>query len=293
MVALSASSGTGNRDTVAIDNFSLTWSGTVVAPAVPQYWDLNGRSTTGIGGAAGTWDTVSSFWNAASDGGSSTGGPTAYNAGSIAVFGGTARHCRGRCIWRLRRMQEFSSPPTPTQSTVRDQLLLGATQLQRLPRQTLQPSTPEFPERPAWQRPARALSCSTASSNYTGGTTISGGQVVISTGLGAWRSVRPAHAEWRYPHHRRLHRRSPAFRHARARAAIDTGASRLTLPSTSNAGLTKFGNGKLTLTGFGQRLAGGRYCQRRHTSLGKWPSRRNRCSSRLPPQRASNSATPP
>ena len=76
MVALSASSGTGSRDTVAIDNFSLTWSGTVVAPAVPQYWDLNG-STTGIGGAAGTWDTVSSFWNAASDGGSSTGGPTA------------------------------------------------------------------------------------------------------------------------------------------------------------------------------------------------------------------------
>jgi fibronectin-binding autotransporter adhesin len=54
-VALSASTGTGSQDTVAIDNFSLTYSTT--PPTFGTYWDTNG-TTSGIGGA-GTWSSSS------------------------------------------------------------------------------------------------------------------------------------------------------------------------------------------------------------------------------------------
>ena len=79
VVALSASTGSGSRDTVAIDNFSLTYS----ASTPPLLWDLNGTDV-GAGGTtpAGTWGS-GAFWSSTSDG---TGATSPWTAGGDAVF---------------------------------------------------------------------------------------------------------------------------------------------------------------------------------------------------------------
>ncbi len=81
IIALSASTGSGSRDTLGIDSFHLGWS----AAAVDLYFDTNGN-TSGIGGS-GVWNTTSTNWNPLADG---TGTPSAITSANKAIFGGTA-----------------------------------------------------------------------------------------------------------------------------------------------------------------------------------------------------------
>jgi autotransporter-associated beta strand protein len=80
IAALSATGGTGNRDSFGINNFKLMYTNTPTG----QFWDPNGSS--GIGGN-GTWDTSTAIWNSNNTG---TGTNAAFNPAALAVFGGTA-----------------------------------------------------------------------------------------------------------------------------------------------------------------------------------------------------------
>lgn len=72
---------TGNDHGLAIDNFTFSWAGAVIAS---QYWDSNG-STGGIGGTGG-WSASSLTWNPQANG---QGAPQAFNSSGQVIFGGT------------------------------------------------------------------------------------------------------------------------------------------------------------------------------------------------------------
>lgn len=72
---------TGNDHGLAIDNFTLSWAGAVIAS---QYWDTNG-SAGGIGGT-GNWNASSLTWNPQANG---QGTPQAFNSSGQTIFGGT------------------------------------------------------------------------------------------------------------------------------------------------------------------------------------------------------------
>jgi autotransporter-associated beta strand protein len=71
-----------NDHGLAIDNFMLSWTGSVIAV---QYWDANG-STAGIGGN-GAWSATSLTWNPQQNG---TGPTQAFDPNGQLIFGGTA-----------------------------------------------------------------------------------------------------------------------------------------------------------------------------------------------------------
>ena len=79
LAALSASTGSGNRDTFGIDDVTLSWTNS------PQYWDTNGAAS-GIGGTA-TWSSTAANWSSEINGEIT---PGIYNPYSPTIFGGTA-----------------------------------------------------------------------------------------------------------------------------------------------------------------------------------------------------------
>ena len=83
ILALVATTGSGNRDTFGIDDFSLTYTR---APVTLAYWDTN-DNTAGTGGN-GTWDTLpnNKSWNPAATG---DGTAAIYDPSQLAVFAGT------------------------------------------------------------------------------------------------------------------------------------------------------------------------------------------------------------
>ena len=199
------------------------------------------------------------------------------------------RHCRGRCIWRLgecrnsvhrRRLHNQRSGINyswgrPNCNGCR----VKHCNLQRRNFRNVRPG-----------KGRRGHSVLNASSNYTGGTTISGGQVVISTDSALGDPSGPLMLNGGTLIIGAFIVSSRPFA-TLVPSAIDTGASNLTLPSTSNAGLTKFGNGKLTLQG--SASARGPLLSAAAHFAWKMAQPSEPVLSRLPPQRASNSATPP
>ncbi len=245
VVALSLATGVGNADTFGIDNFALSWSGSGVAPPVAQYWDLNG-SASGIGGAGpATWNNSSSNWTPLADG---TGAPTTFNSGSIAVFGGTssAINVDGAGVTANAGLQFISNGYTINSGG-------GSVTLGTNPTITVTNST-DTATINAGIAGTSGLTKSGAgtlvlggTSNYTGGTTINAGTLKIfsdlalgdasgALGLNGGTLVLGASIS--------TARALPIT----SASTIDTNGFDLTVGGPLTAGgLTKLGNGKLTL----------------------------------------------
>jgi autotransporter-associated beta strand protein len=77
----------GNDHGLAIDNFSLSWTGTEGGGGgTPNFWDLNG-ATAGVGGfGPATWDAATTNWTSTAVG---TAAPKAFDANQATTFAGT------------------------------------------------------------------------------------------------------------------------------------------------------------------------------------------------------------
>ncbi len=80
VVALSASTGSGSRDTIGLDDLSFTYTAVVVADNI--YFDING-TTSGSGNPASSYNFSGATWNSAADG---TAAPGTFTDGKTATF---------------------------------------------------------------------------------------------------------------------------------------------------------------------------------------------------------------